>query len=149
MRYELLGAGAAATESEIRPRRKQERIIKYDVPEWVPRVVLDTSVIIFAMLFQGELSRMVTLWQRGRIIPVISKKSFDELITVLKYPKFSLSSDEMKAMMENEILPFFEIVESDKGLKAYAETPMTLNLYPARSRLGQNISSVGIRTYLN
>jgi len=92
-------------------------------PEKVIRVVLDTSVIISAMLFRGELSRMVTLWQRGRIIPVICKETFDELITVLKYPKFSLSGDEMKSLMENEILPFFEIVESDKGLKGVCRDP--------------------------
>jgi putative PIN family toxin of toxin-antitoxin system len=92
-------------------------------PEEVIRVVLDTGVIISAMLFQGELSRMVTLWQRGRIIPVISRETFDELITVLKYPKFSLSSDEMKAMIENEILPFFEVVESDKGLRGVCRDP--------------------------
>jgi uncharacterized protein len=92
-------------------------------PEEVIRVVLDTSVIISAMLFRGELSKMVTLWQRGRIIPIISRETFDELITVLKYPKFSLSSDEMKAMIQNEILPFFEIVESDKELRGVCRDP--------------------------
>jgi len=92
-------------------------------PEEVIRVVLDTSVIISAMLFRGELSKMVTLWQRGRIIPIISRETFDELITVLRYPKFSLSSDEMKAMIQNEILPFFEIVESDKELRGVCRDP--------------------------
>jgi len=92
-------------------------------PEEVIRVVLDTSVIISALLFRGDLSRMVTLWQRGRITPVISKETFDELVTVLKYPTFSLSSDEVKALMENEILPFFEIVESDKGFRGVCRDP--------------------------
>lgn len=80
----------------------------------VIRVVLDTNVIVSAILFSGELSRIVTFWQTGRIIPVMSKETFSELMTVLKYPKFSLSTNERKTILENEILPFFEIVESTR-----------------------------------
>ena len=89
----------------------------------VIRVVLETHVIISAMLFKGELSGIVTFWQRGKMIRVISKETFDELITVLKCPKFPLSSNEIKAIIENEILAFFEIVESSKESKRVCRDP--------------------------
>jgi uncharacterized protein len=92
-------------------------------PKQVIRVVLDTNVIVSAVLFSGELSKIVTFWQTGKIIPVISKGTFDELITVFKYPKFSLSSNEIKDILENEILAFFEIVESAKEPKSVCRNP--------------------------
>jgi uncharacterized protein len=61
--------------------------------EKVRKVVLDTSVLISALLFKGELSKLVELWQKGEIIPVISKDTFQELRSVLEYPKFSLSHE--------------------------------------------------------
>ena len=45
--------------------------------EKVKRVVLDTNVLISALLFRGELSKIVGLWQKGKIIPVISKETFN------------------------------------------------------------------------
>ncbi len=64
-------------------------------PKKIIRVVLDTNVLISALLFKGELSRIVGLWQKGKIVPVISKETFSELKTVLEYPKFSLSGAEI------------------------------------------------------
>src|SRR4030042_893011 len=81
------------------------------------RVVLDTNVLISALLFKGELSRIVGLWQKGKIIPVISKETFDELRTVLEYPKFSLSRAEIKSLIKHDILPFFEVVNISKHVK--------------------------------
>jgi putative PIN family toxin of toxin-antitoxin system len=66
--------------------KKQKKIV---------RVVLDTNVLISALLFKGELSKIVRLWQTGKIIPVVSKETFEELRTVLEYPKFSLSGAEI------------------------------------------------------
>ena len=79
--------------------------------EEINRVVLDTNVILSGLLFQGKLSRIVSLWKTGRIVPVISKETFDELRTALQYPKFSLSAEEIKTILENDILPFFEVVD--------------------------------------
>ncbi len=83
----------------------------------VKRVVLDTNVLVSALLFKGALSRLVGLWQKGNIIPVISKETFAELTTVLEYPKFSLSKDEIKSVIEHEILPYFEVIEVVKTIK--------------------------------
>ena len=60
------------------------------------RVVLDTNVLVSALLFKGRLARLVELWQKGAIVPVISKETFDELRTVLCYPKFALNAEEIR-----------------------------------------------------
>jgi putative PIN family toxin of toxin-antitoxin system len=91
--------------------------------EKVKRVVLDTNVLVSALLFKGVLSRLGELWRKGRIIPVISKETFAELTTVLQYPKFSLSKNEIKSVIEHEILPYFEIVEVAKAVKGVCRDP--------------------------
>jgi putative PIN family toxin of toxin-antitoxin system len=92
-------------------------------PKKIIRVVLDTNVLISALLFEGELSRIVGLWQKGRIVPVVSRETFDELRTVLEYPKFSLSRAEIKSLIECEILPFFEVVTVSKPVKGVCRDP--------------------------
>jgi len=91
--------------------------------EKIKRVVLDTNVLVSALLFRGELSKIVGLWQKGKIIPVISKETFEELATVLQYRKFSLSKDEIKSVIEHEILPYFEIIEVVKAIKGVCRDP--------------------------
>jgi putative PIN family toxin of toxin-antitoxin system len=91
--------------------------------EKVRRVVLDTSILISALLFKGALSKFVELWQKGKIIPVISKETFEELRTVFEYPKFSLSQDEINSIIENEVLPFFEIVDVGREVKGVCRDP--------------------------
>jgi putative PIN family toxin of toxin-antitoxin system len=85
--------------------------------EKVKKVVLDTSVLISALLFKGDLSKLVELWQKGKIVPVISRDTFQELRSVLAYPKFSLSQEEINTIIENEILPHFEVVEVTREIK--------------------------------
>ena len=92
-------------------------------PKEIMRVVLDTNVLISALLFKGELSRMVGLWQEGKIVPIISKETFDELRAVLEYPKFSLSRAEIKSLIEHETLPFFEVVHVSKHVKGACRDP--------------------------
>jgi putative PIN family toxin of toxin-antitoxin system len=89
----------------------------------VKRVVLDTNVLISALLFRGGLSKIVGLWQKGKIIPVISKETFRELLTVLEYPKFSLTQEEIDPIIKYEILPYFEIVEVVKDVKGISGDP--------------------------
>jgi len=81
------------------------------------KVVLDTNVLVSALLFKGELSKIVDLWERGRIIPLISKETFDEFKKVIAYPKFSLTGDEIKTIIEENVLPFFEVVEANEVIK--------------------------------
>ena len=92
-------------------------------PKKIIRVVLDTNVLIPVLLFKGEMSRIVGLWQKGKIVPVISKETFGELRTVLEYPKFSLSRGEIESLIEHEILPFFEVVNVSKHVKGVCRDP--------------------------
>lgn len=79
--------------------------------ERINRVVLDTNILVSALLFRGEVSRLAELWKNGAIVPVISKATFKEFKDVLSYPKFSLAESEIKTILEDEILPFFEVVD--------------------------------------
>jgi len=91
--------------------------------EKVKRVVLDTNVLVFALLFKGALSRFVELWRTGKIIPIISKETFEELTTVLRYPKISLSKEEIRSVIEHEILPYFEVIDVVKVVKGVCRDP--------------------------
>lgn len=84
--------------------KKEKRLI---------RVVLDTNVLVSSLLFQGKLARLVDFWKDRRIIPLMSRETFNELVRVLSYPKFSLTPEEIKTLLENEIIPFFEVVEPE------------------------------------
>lgn len=74
------------------------------------RVVLDTRALVSALLFGGETSRLVSLWEKGRIIPLISKDVLLEYVRVLGYPKFKLDADDIKGLIEEHVLPFAEMV---------------------------------------
>jgi putative PIN family toxin of toxin-antitoxin system len=76
------------------------------------RIVLDTNVLVSALLFTGELSEIVALWKQGKITPIFSRQTFAEFRNVLQYPKFSLTEREIKMIIEEEVLPFFEIAEA-------------------------------------
>jgi putative PIN family toxin of toxin-antitoxin system len=94
-----------------------------ETPRKVRRVVLDTNVLVSALLFTGELSKMVDLWHRGEVVPLISRETFDELRAVLGYPKFSLVPEEIQSIIENEILPYFEVVEIKENVRGVCRDP--------------------------
>ena len=64
------------------------------------RVVLDTNVVLSALVFSGGLAARVRLaWQGGAIQPLASTATVQELVRVLAYPKFRLS-----ALAQQELL---------------------------------------------
>ena len=77
----------------------------------VKKIVLDTNILVSALLFNRELSKIVDLWKEGKIIPVVSKETFEEFRRVLEYPRFSLTDSEIKTIIEEEVLPFFKVTE--------------------------------------
>lgn len=87
------------------------------------RVVLDTNVLISSILFKGELAGIVELWKSGKIVPVVSKETFDEFRAVLEYPKFRLTKVEIKSIIEEDVLPFFEVVETVGEVKRVCKDP--------------------------
>ena len=96
-----------------------------------PKVVLDTNVLMSALLFKGSLSKMVDLWKAGRIKPVFSRSTFQEFKRVLTYPKFALTPKEILILLEEEVLPYFEVVEVIKELKGIGRDPEETSFYPA------------------
>jgi hypothetical protein len=80
-------------------------------PPPVIRAVLDTNVVISALLFTGPPAQLVAAWQSSRLRPVISAPILDEYIRVLAYPKFELTSAEIRCLIEEELLPFTETVK--------------------------------------
>ena len=74
------------------------------------RAVLDTNVVVSALLFSGPPSRLVSAWQSGRLRPVVSAPILDEYIRVLAYPKFKLTNTEIRGLLEEELIPFIETV---------------------------------------
>ncbi|MDF0649949.1 MAG: putative toxin-antitoxin system toxin component, PIN family [Nitrospira sp.] len=75
------------------------------------RAVLDTNVVISALLFSGPPSQLVSAWQSSRLRPVVSAPILDEYIRVLAYPKFELTPAEIRSLIEEELLPFIETVK--------------------------------------
>ncbi|MGB5046842.1 MAG: putative toxin-antitoxin system toxin component, PIN family [Nitrospira sp.] len=74
------------------------------------RAVLDTNVVVSALLFSGSPSRLISAWQSGRLRPVVSAPILDEYIRVLAYPKFKLTNTEIRGLLEEELIPFMETV---------------------------------------
>ena len=87
------------------------------------RVVLDTNVLVSVLFFGGRLSALRTAWREARITPVLSLDTFHELVNVLGYPKFSLSKEEISFVIEDEILPYFEVVDAARNATGECRDP--------------------------
>jgi len=87
------------------------------------RVVLDTNTVVSALLFSGISSKLVSLWQKGLITPLLSREILDEYLRVLSYPKFDLSEGEIKELIQEEILPYAEVVKPKKRLRVFQRDP--------------------------
>jgi len=87
------------------------------------RVVLDTNTVISALLFSGISSNLVSLWQKGLITPLLSREILDEYLRVLSYPKFELSEGQIKELIQEEILPYAEVVKPKRRLRIVRRDP--------------------------
>lgn len=82
----------------------------------VIRTVLDTNVLVSALLFSGEMGHIVSSWKARKFLPVFSHDTFDEFRRVLAYPKFSLTPREIDALLQDEVLPFCEVVDVEDDI---------------------------------
>jgi predicted nucleic acid-binding protein len=72
------------------------------------RAVLDTNVLVSALLFAGSrLSWLRPCWQSGQLVPVLAEPTARELLRVLAYPKFRLTSQDRERLLE-DLLPWSE-----------------------------------------
>ena len=87
------------------------------------RAVIDTNVIVSAILFGGIPGKLISLWKSGHFKPLASKDIIDEYIKVLAYPKLRLAEKEINYILYNEILPYFEVVAPKPGRAIMQEDP--------------------------
>jgi len=77
----------------------------------VHRVVLDTNIVVSALLFSaGRLAWMRHAWQHQKVRPLVCKATVNELLRVLAYPKFKLSPAEQKDLL-SDFLPHADVVD--------------------------------------
>ncbi len=74
------------------------------------RVVLDTNIVLSALLFtSGRLAWTRHAWQGQRLQPLVCRETVNELLRVLAYPKFKLAADERKELLA-DFLPYADVV---------------------------------------
>lgn len=79
------------------------------------RVVLDTNVVVSAILFtKGHLNWFREGWSKGKFLPLIDTACAEELLRVLAYPKFRLQVDEIQSLL-GAYLPFTETIDTAKA----------------------------------
>jgi len=75
-----------------------------------PRLVLDTNVLLSALLFhQGSVAWLRHAWQSDAVRPLASRDTTEELIRVLAYPKFKLTDTDREDLL-GDYLPWCETV---------------------------------------
>lgn len=87
------------------------------------RAVLDTNVLVSALLFGGRLSALRDAWQRGRVRLVLCRETVDEFLRVLAYPKFRLAEREITFLVETEVIPFADVVDISGREGAHCRDP--------------------------
>jgi predicted nucleic acid-binding protein len=71
-----------------------------------PRAVLDTNVVLSALLFaQSRLARLRGAWQQAAFRPLASQATIEALMRTLAYPKFKLSGEDQRELLA-DYLPY-------------------------------------------
>jgi len=93
------------------PPRGARAAARAVAPPWV---VLDTNVVLSALLFAaGPAARLRAGWQGGRFVPLASTATAAALVRVLSYPKFKLTTEEQHELLADH-LPFAATVAVPK-----------------------------------
>jgi putative PIN family toxin of toxin-antitoxin system len=83
-----------------------------------PRVVLDTNVVLSALLFSGgATAELRRAWQHESLRPLVNTATAQELIRVLTYPKFHLTAREHEDLLA-DYLPYAATVRMPSRLPA-------------------------------
>ncbi len=74
------------------------------------RVVLDTNVVLSALVFGGGLAgRLRMAWQNQEVLPSVNTETAQELMRVLAYPKFRLPASDQQQLLA-DYLPYTQTV---------------------------------------
>jgi putative PIN family toxin of toxin-antitoxin system len=93
------------------------------IDESVPKSVIDTNVFISALLFVGKANILVNLWQNRSITYLLSEEVLKEYIKVLSYPKFQLSGEDIKYIIEYELIPYIQPITTTSHIRIIKEDP--------------------------
>ena len=75
-------------------------------PATPPIVVLDTNLVLSALVFVGGRPALLrAAWQGGRCVPVALQATASDLMRVLAYPKFKLSAADREELLA-DYLPY-------------------------------------------
>jgi len=74
------------------------------------RVVLDTNVLVSALIFRGRLAWLREAWHGGQVRPLLCHVTANEMLRVLAYPKFRLTKVEIGALLA-DVLPAAETID--------------------------------------
>ncbi len=81
-----------------------------------PRVVLDTNVVLSALVFAGSTTAPLrSAWQAERCVPLVSTVTAQELVRVLAYPKFKLDPADQEELLA-DYLPYALVVTIPRPL---------------------------------
>jgi putative PIN family toxin of toxin-antitoxin system len=56
-------------------------------------------------------------------LPVFDRATFDEFRRVLEYPRFALTKPEIRFLIEDEVLPYFAVVEIREEIRGVCRDP--------------------------
>ena len=75
-----------------------------------PRVVIDTNLVLSALVFAGgRLAPLRPAWQGRHLLPLASSATVAELIRAMTYPKFKLAAHEQEELLA-DYLPYCKTV---------------------------------------
>lgn len=87
-----------------------------------PRVVLDTNVLISAIIFGGPPRKILQMIFTGSITGCLSMPILEEMIAVLRRRKFGFSAEQSMHIME-ELHGLCEMVSPDSEMNAVPQDP--------------------------
>lgn len=87
------------------------------------RFVLDTNILVSSAPPGSRLRPLIDAWQEGRCRLLISPEIFDEYLRVLTYPRFQLSSDDIRRILERDVVPYSEVVHVTSHVDVVKEDP--------------------------
>jgi uncharacterized protein len=81
------------------------------------RAVFDTNVVVSALIFGRRLVWLRRAWAAGAVTPIVCRETAAELLRVLAYPKFRLTTADRETLLA-EYLPHAEVVALASPLPA-------------------------------
>jgi putative PIN family toxin of toxin-antitoxin system len=85
------------------------------------RAVIDTNVLVSALVFRsGPPAKIRDAWLAGKIVPVVSRATTQELLRVLHYPKFALTEADRQTLLAT-YLPHCETLAEPRTRKRLPE----------------------------